>query len=132
MNGDDRQQRLDDLDQEVTGDQGDTPPIPPDPPDPDPGTEYDEFMDGLSWKEAVNAGMDFTDTMLDRHGLTLMNPMQRTLIRVGISGVAKKYNLDLDLSDYPELVLAAGVLWVVWEKKMEMAALVVDESAASG
>ena len=119
MNGDnDREQRLEDVDRETTA-----PPIPPVPSDTEPDNEYDEFMEGLTWKEAVNALLDVSDNVFLGQGLSPMNPMQRTLIRVGVAGVVKKYNLDLDLSDYPEIVLAAGVLWTLYDKKMEAAAL---------
>jgi len=63
--------------------------------------------------------IDFGNKFFIEQGLTAMNAMQVFILRMGIIGTAKKYNLSFDVEKYPEIALLVGAAWVAIDKGKE-------------
>ena len=65
------------------------------------------------------AGMvvDGANEWLQKNNLTPMNPLQGILIKKGLGACLVKW--DLSTKAAPEWILAAGVLWVIFDKNQE-------------
>ncbi|MBI4847550.1 MAG: hypothetical protein HY808_03105 [Nitrospirae bacterium] len=77
-----------------------------------PGQQEDES------EAFVESILSACDGFCISKGLTPINPAQKLLLRIGMIGTVKKYNLNFD--NYPEITLAGGVIWVVSDKMSEL------------
>ncbi len=93
------------------------------PPDPGAGGEpsEDDLLDvELSPKEAADELIAIANKEFAEKGLSPVSTLQATLLRVGIIGVCKKYDITtISFGNFPELALALGVTWTTIDKVKE-------------
>jgi len=109
------QDRLNSLKNEIPADD-----LPPDvdapiPPEGEGTTPTNEIPP----EELAGMVIDFGNKFFVEQGLTAMNAMQVFILRMGIIGTAKKYNLSFDMEKYPEIALLVGAAWVALDKGKE-------------
>lgn len=82
--------------------------------------------DDKSQEELVDSILGMCDGFCISQGLTPINPAQKLLLRIGMIGTVKKYNLNLD--EYPEITLIGGALWTIADKVSELKKIKADEA----
>lgn len=80
----------------------------------EPGTDT-----GIPPEALADMVIQYTNKFCVEAGLSPLAEVQSFILRMGIVGTAKKYNLSLDIDKYPELALIGGTVWITLDKVKE-------------
>lgn len=74
---------------------------------------------GIPPEALADMVIQYTNKFCVEAGLSPLAEVQSFILRMGIVGTAKKYNLSLDIDKYPELALIGGTVWITLDKVKE-------------
>ena len=94
----------------------------------DPGGQGGAALNNIEVE--VDSLLMMADGYCEMKGLSPLTALQRTFLRTGLIGVCKKYDLSLNLDEYPEITLTGGVLWVIADKATELRNKQKEQQAA--